>query len=113
MGYINPEQTPDYLALADVIVLPRKPHKVCELVAPIKLVEAMAMGKPVVASNLPALSEMIKHGESGLLFPAGDTKALAKYLESLAKNPKLQSQLGNVAYRHVISNFLGQYLQIE
>jgi glycosyltransferase involved in cell wall biosynthesis len=61
----------------------------------------MAMGKPVVASNVAALAEMIRDGETGLLFQKGDVAALASTIARVAREPSLAAQLGANARRFV------------
>lgn len=69
------------------------------------LIEAMACGKPVIASNLPGVRTVVKDKETGWLVPPGDTLALAAVLkEALGDRGKLQ-QMGERARRDVISRF--------
>lgn len=66
----------------DVVVVPRRDVPVCRLVTPLKPIEAMALGRPVVASNLPALAEVLEDG-AGVLVPADDAPALAEALHPM------------------------------
>jgi GT2 family glycosyltransferase len=61
--------------------------------APFIIREAFAAGVPVVASNLGGMAEMVRHGIDGLLFPAGDAKALAAALRRFVKEPDLADRL--------------------
>lgn len=61
------------------------------------VVEGMAVGLPVVAADAGGPAEMIHHGENGLLYPPGDTHALAMALHRLANEPLLGERLGNAA----------------
>lgn len=77
----------------DVFVVPRRDTPVCRVVTPLKPVEAMALGRPVVASDLPALREV--GAASGMLAPASDVVAWASRLEQLARDENLRVTLGN------------------
>jgi glycosyltransferase involved in cell wall biosynthesis len=83
-----------YHAVLDVFVVPRTPDRVCQLVTPLKPVEAMASGLPVVVSSVRALAEIVQDGETGLLFPPLDAGALADQLKQLLENPELRRKLG-------------------
>jgi glycosyltransferase involved in cell wall biosynthesis len=83
----------------DVFCVPRHDLPVTRLVPPLKPVEAMALGRPVVASDLPPLREIVAAGGSpgrdrGLLVPADDAAALAGALASLIPDPELRRRLG-------------------
>ncbi len=69
------------------------------------IVEAMAMGKPVVASQVGGIPELIEHGVSGLLTPPGHAEALAHALDALALSPSLRRALGEQARRRVVERF--------
>ena len=60
--------------------------------------EPLARGIPVIASNLGALPELVKDGETGLLFPAGDADALATHMGRLWGDPELRTTLGEKAF---------------
>lgn len=76
----------------DMFVVPRNDTPVCRVVTPLKPVEAMALGRPVVASDLPALHEV--GAASGLLAPASNVAAWASRLEKLARDEGLRASLG-------------------
>lgn len=78
----------------DVFVVPRHDVDVTRTVTPLKPIEAMAVGRPVVASDLPALAEIVREPGSGLLVPAGDPTALASELVRLARDEGLRADLG-------------------
>jgi glycosyltransferase involved in cell wall biosynthesis len=62
-------------------------------------VEAMACGRPVVASATGGLPDAVIHGETGLLVPAGDVSALREALCTLLSNPALCRRMGEAARR--------------
>lgn len=70
-----------YYGLVDVLAYPRRRIRLTEIVTPLKPLEAMAQGKMLVASDVGGHCELIRHGETGFLFPAGDARALARTLE--------------------------------
>jgi glycosyltransferase involved in cell wall biosynthesis len=66
------------LARCAVVCIPRKPFKVCEIVPPIKLVEALAMGKPVIVPDLSVFRDEMGINPAGWFFRAGDAVDLAQ-----------------------------------
>ncbi len=84
----------DYHAILDIFVVPRTNDRVCQLVTPLKPVEAMASGLCVVASEVGALQEIIKQGATGALAAPEDPVALADCLQSLLSSPDVRKQLG-------------------
>ncbi len=79
-------------SLADVVVLPSYPTMTNQEQFGFTLVEAMACGKPVIASTTGALTEVV--GEAGLVFPAGDFGALARLLRRLIEDRRYREDLG-------------------
>lgn len=66
----------------DVFAVPRRDTPVCRMVTPLKPMEAMALGRPVLASDLPALAEVLGSPTAGLLLPAGDASAWASAFDA-------------------------------
>jgi glycosyltransferase involved in cell wall biosynthesis len=64
----------------------------------------MAMKKPVIASRLPALEEIIQHEKTGFLFQPGQKEDLADTLERCLNNPNFCMQIGANAKKWVIEN---------
>jgi len=83
VGRVPHHQVERYYALIDLLAYPRKAMRLTELVTPLKPLEAMAQGKLVVASDVGGHRELIEHGVTGTLFPAGDPAALAAALGDL------------------------------
>ena len=93
-GRVPHEEVEAYYSLIDIAPFPRKPQPVCEMVSPMKPLEASAMKKAIIVSSVQALTEMIVDGKTGLVFKKGDTQDLALKIEALLENKKLREQLG-------------------
>lgn len=68
---------------------------------PYACLEPMALGKPVIASNVGGISEVIKDGYTGLLFTPGSPNALAEKIIDLLKDDKLREHIGTNAAKHI------------
>jgi len=64
---------------------------------PIISLEAAACGKPIIATDIPGLSDVIKDGRTGILVPPEDQKALAKAMDILLRNRRLRRKMGKEA----------------
>lgn len=98
------------LLAADAFVLPSR-FEGLGLAA----IEAMALGVPTITADFPASAEYIRHGRTGLVFPVGDHKALARQLASLRNDRSLRHELSRLGAQHVRGKFtadaqFGQYL---
>ena len=93
-GRVPMSQVRAYHAVLDAFVVPRTPDRVCQLVTPLKPVEAMASGLPVVVSGVRALSEIVNDKVTGLVSAPLDPVALADALSGLLDNPDLRAELG-------------------
>jgi glycosyltransferase involved in cell wall biosynthesis len=93
-GRVPSSKVRDYHAVLDVFVVPRTPDRVCQLVTPLKPVEAMASGLPVVVSDVRALAEIVHDRETGLVSPPLDAGELADRLQQLLASPDLRAKLG-------------------
>jgi len=82
-GRIPQAEVRRYYGLVDVLAYPRRRMRLTEIVTPLKPLEAMAMGKMFVASDVGGHRELVRDGETGFLFPAGDARALADCIECL------------------------------
>jgi glycosyltransferase involved in cell wall biosynthesis len=67
--------------------------------------EAMALGRPVIASRLPAMTELVEHGETGLLVEPGDKAALARAARRLLDDPTTARRLGEAGRQRVEEHF--------
>jgi glycosyltransferase involved in cell wall biosynthesis len=91
---------PEFLRTVDVVVMPSRYEG-----HPLVLLEAMALGKPVVASDIPGIREVVESGRTGVLVPPGDPEALAATLRSLVESPELRASLGARARELVASRY--------
>src|SRR5690606_18057296 len=89
------------VAGADVCVMP----SIWQDALPLAVMQPMALGLPVIASDVGGIPEMIADGDSGLLVPPGDVQALAAALERLLLDGALRSRLGASARATVKSRF--------
>jgi len=92
-GRVSHDCIPSIYASIDILVYPRYSMRLTELVTPLKPLEAMAMGKALVASDIGGHRELIRDNETGLLFPAGNKFALAESIESLLKDHALREKI--------------------
>jgi glycosyltransferase involved in cell wall biosynthesis len=72
---------------------------------PVTLMEALALGVPVVAPCVAGIPELVEHGVSGLTFPPGDWDRLAVVLRQLLLDPALQQRLAQEGRRRVEAEF--------
>ena len=102
-GRVPREKAALYHQALDIFVVPRRDLDVTRSVTPLKPVEAMASARPVVASDLPALREIIKGGQSGHLVPAENAPALASTLARLLNDGDERTRLGAGAREQVLA----------
>jgi glycosyltransferase involved in cell wall biosynthesis/tetratricopeptide (TPR) repeat protein len=91
-------------SLIDIFVCPRSGLDVCRYVTPLKPFEAMAMGRCMVVSDLPALREAIGGGACGETVPPDDAPALAQILAELAGDPGRRLALAAAGREHVVAH---------
>ena len=100
-----------YHSAIDIFCVPRLDTPVTRLVPPLKPIEALATGRPVVASDLAPLREIVHAEQTGLLVRPSDSGDLANALEALVRDPDLRRQLGEQARSWVATNRTWQVLQ--
>ncbi|MGH9805757.1 MAG: TIGR04063 family PEP-CTERM/XrtA system glycosyltransferase [Terriglobia bacterium] len=82
-GRVPHSEIPRYYGIVDVLTYPRHSMRLTELVTPLKPLEAMARGRLVLASDVGGHRELIRDGETGILFRAGDTASLVDAIAKL------------------------------
>jgi len=90
----------EWLALADISILPSFFEGL-----PLTVIEAMAAGRPVIASAVDGVPEVLVDGESGLLIPPGDSGALARAICRLVGDPALRQAMARAGRRRVVLEF--------
>jgi len=115
-GYVTYDELPRYYKTADIFCAPATGQESFGIV----LLEAMAVGKPIVASNIEGYASVMTHGGEGLLVPPKDDKALARSLISLMTDESLRQQMGERAklkameysWEHIAQRVLNYYARI-
>ncbi|MCB0209170.1 MAG: glycosyltransferase family 4 protein [Anaerolineae bacterium] len=100
VGPINHSQTIDYYHQADILINP----SLTEAFG-MSLVEAMASKLPVVASRVGGMTEIVREGESGLLFAANDSTALAEAIAKLLNDTSLRTSMGKTGHDFALSRY--------
>lgn len=104
-GRVPNEQVNDYLAIFDAVVCPRKSNIVTELVSPLKPIEAMAAGRPVIGSNVSPIATLLGADSTrGLLFDADNVQSLSEAITQLALDPKTAQDMGRRARKWTVEN---------
>jgi PEP-CTERM/exosortase A-associated glycosyltransferase len=91
-------------AIADVVVCPRLLTRTTALTTPLKPLEAMALGRALVLSDVPGMRELVRDGDTGVTFPAGDVNGLAGVCVRLLEDPALRRALGERAHSWVLEH---------
>jgi len=112
-GRVPHAEIPDYYALANAIVCTRGNDLVCRVVTPLKPYEAMAYRVPIIASDIPALGEIIVDGETGRLVSPEDPAALARAIIELADDPEQRTRLADNAHDWVRQHRSWSYVTAE
>ncbi|MEO0095249.1 MAG: glycosyltransferase family 4 protein [candidate division WOR-3 bacterium] len=97
LGPQNREKVQELIAESIAVILPSLWYEN----QPFCILEAFAKGKPVIASKLGGMIELVGDNERGLLIPPGDPKALAEAMEWIIQNPAKTKALGKNAYEYV------------
>ncbi|MGJ9402602.1 glycosyltransferase [Arthrobacter sp. KK5.5] len=93
-GRLPSDLMPELVGLMDIVVCPRLDTRVTRMVSPLKPLEALACGIPVVVSNLPVLRELVRSSGGGRTVPPDDVDALTATLSELIDDPGARRDLG-------------------
>jgi glycosyltransferase involved in cell wall biosynthesis len=102
-GRVPYETVGEYYAQMDLFVNPRLDERASRYITPLKPYEAMAIGLPVLVSDLPALREIVDAPRRGLVAAPGDASDLASAIARLADDPELRRRLGDAGQAWVRS----------
>ena len=97
-GLVPPSDVPAHLAKASMLVLPNPASAIStHFTSPLKLFEYMAAGRAIIASDLPAIREILRDGENALLVEPGNAAAIAAAMRRLIDGPELATDLARTA----------------
>lgn len=94
------KDVPEILYLFDILVFPSLNEGMGRV-----MVEGMSLGKPIVASNVGGIRDLIEDGKNGILVPPRDSNALRKAISRLIRNKKLAEGLGKIGKMEVYPDF--------
>lgn len=107
-GALPQEKVYEHIHAAFALVLPSF-HETQGIV----LLEANACGKPVIASDIPGIREVVRQGETGWLFPVGNAQALASYINRTWAQAEESAALGQAGRHHVADCFAWEKIALE
>jgi len=90
----------DLLKIIDVVVLPSLWEGL-----PVSILEAMALSKPIVATNIKGNNELVVHGETGYLVEPGNPQEISSYVLKLLTDQSLAKKMGRLGYTRVKEKF--------
>jgi len=94
----------EYYNIIDIAVYPKKKCDLCSSSSGIKILEAMAMEKPIIASSLDSINELINDENTGILCETDNKEELLQKIKLLIQNEELRNNLGKNAREWVIDN---------
>lgn len=103
-GKMPPHEARALLSRCALACIPRKPYAVCRIVPPLKLVEAFALGMPVVVPDLPVFRDEAGDTAGAFFFQSGDVVDLARVLKGALADPVRLHALGRQARAHALAH---------
>jgi len=100
--HVPHDQIDRYYSVVDVVACPRRSQRRTELVTPLKPLEAMALKKPVLASAVGGIRELVEHERTGLLFQPDDVEDFCRQAERLLVSSELRTALGEQGRAFVV-----------
>jgi len=97
LGHLSSERLKSVVRSSRFVVLPSEWYENC----PASILEAFALGKPVIGSNIGGIPELIEDGVDGLLFEPGNSEELSEKIAYLISRPQLREQMGKNARKKV------------
>lgn len=126
LKFIENSKVPLFLQVADVLIMPYKTDQKIKIMdinttSPLKLFEYMAAKRPIISTNIPAISRTIVHNIDGLLAEPNDIQQLTNFVKIVLEDKQLSEKLLNNAYEKVksydwekrcekILNYFGNYI---
>jgi glycosyltransferase involved in cell wall biosynthesis len=104
LGHLNPSAIDKFFDQCRVIVH----SSTCYEGFPVALIEAMLHGKPVIASNIGGIPEVVEDGVTGLLFEPGNTENLARNIRYLWERPDLCQKMGEKAQKKAMQKYCSE-----
>ncbi len=106
LGSYPPEQMPRFFAHADAMLVSLKPEPIYSLTVPAKLQAYMACGRPIIAMLDGEGARIVEEAGAGMTCPAGDGRALAEAVLSMARlDPRTRAEMGNQARAYSLTHF--------
>lgn len=104
-GWIDFDNLPSYIAASDVCLVPHLNNAHTATTIPHKLTQYLAVGKPVIVTDVDPLQQVITDIEGGVVVPAGDSNAIAEAAIELYENPAQTAELGENGRAGVVAKY--------
>ena len=100
VGAVPHSEVPNYLAKLDIYVAASRYESFG-----VAIIEASACGKPVIVSDVGGLPEVVRHRETGFVFPEDEVDSFARAMEMLVKNPEKRKEMGENGRSYVAARY--------